>query len=114
MDGIKNYESFDSHVTLNGIGGSVYAVGKGDLSIRFWNGAKWEDGTIQNVLIVPEMRDVTLISAEILISKGFRIDFNENCVRIYHPTRSQSIIGRRKNGLYEMFIQSISCESCYL
>lgn len=102
----KNYIELDvPHPVRIGNGDRIYAVGKGDVRVRVFNGKKWNNKFLADVWYVPSLF-VNLFSQGKCLDKGMTM---EACSNECMFKRGNEIIaiGTRERGLYKMLIETI-------
>lgn len=101
----KNYKRIEKeHPIRIGNGHVIYAVGKGNIDVSVFDGKKWNDKFLENVLHVPDLY-ANLFSQGKVLDKGFIMKSDkERCE--FSKNGHVVTFGIREHSLYKMLIQS--------
>lgn len=101
----KNYIELEVPRSVRiGNGDVIYAVGKGDIDVRVFNGKRWIDKHLADAWYVPSLF-VNLFSQGKCLDKGLTMEANSNeCV--FKRGNEVIAIGKRETGLYKMLIET--------
>lgn len=102
-------EKENSYVTL-GNNTNLLIQGRGTVKIRKFVNNKWEDGEINNVLYVPELRK-NLFSEGVVTNKGMKIVKVNERAQIYGKCGLLAQAVRDANNLYIMQFRTVTSET---
>lgn len=105
-DWFRDYIDFATPKSITlGNGDAMYAVGQGNIHVLAYNGTKWDEKTLTNVLLVPELY-TNLFSQTKVLDNGHTLRSNKNEVKIYDGEIVVAV-GARRGDLFQMFFQTI-------
>lgn len=91
-------------ITL-GNGDQIHAIGHGKIDILSYDGTKWIEKTLANVLYVPKLH-ANLFSQSKVLDNGHTLQSNQHEVKIFDGKNSVAV-GVRRGGLFQMMFQVI-------
>lgn len=100
----RNYRRIAEHPVRIGNGQIIYAAGKGDVDISVYNGERWTDKYLENVLHVPDLF-ANLFSQGKVLDKGYKLNSDkEHCEFVRDGVRIS--VGVRERGLFKMLMKA--------
>ena len=96
-----SYTKFKTKTRVKiGNGDLIMALGKGSINILAFDGNKWNEKTLLNVLYVPDI-NINLFSSGRAVDKGLQMISDQNSCKFIKDGRIVAV-GERKRRLYEM------------
>lgn len=93
IENMVNIQLLDKPIFITvGNGVEISAIKKGDMPIQCFNGSKWINCTIHDVLYVPELGNFNLFSWGQTVKKGFGLRSTKDYTEIYRVADDKTII----------------------
>ena len=90
---LENYEQLTNPINFTiGDGRSIQAVGKGKINVKVYDGKAWSKNFMNEVLFVPNLGAHNLFSVGQAISKGHRVEIDDNCAKIISVQSGQVVV----------------------
>lgn len=99
-----NYKELQDPVKIRIANGAIMeAIGLGDINIKAFDGKRWSDGELKNVLFVPGLK-CNLFSISSVTEKDYTFQIERNCCMVL-KNEIVKILGKREGKLYKLLIK---------
>lgn len=99
----RNYKRVVEHPVRIGNGQVIFAAGRGDIDIMVYNGEKWTENYLKDVLHVPDLF-ANLFSQGKVLDKGYNLKSDKQSCEFVRDGAKISV-GVREHGLYRMLMR---------
>lgn len=104
----KNLEIFTNDMPITiGNGSRMAAKGRGTIDAELYNGTMWIKRQLLNVLWVPNLCEIGLISLGVLTDRGFKIEMKDKSLKVIDNNKVILTGNRNYNNLYSLKIRMI-------
>lgn len=102
------YSSLKNKSVIIGNGGEISVLGCGQVAVQVYDGRKWVNTTIDNVLYVPELK-TNLFSVKCAVEKGYVVNLDNDLCKFYKKNTVCAIANRDRDNMYYMNLR-YKCE----
>lgn len=100
---MKDFEELQHHPVQMGNGNIINAVGVGNVKLEAYNGVKWQEVELKQVLYVPDLK-VNLFSASSCLDKGLKMVSDNNLCK-FVKNNEVVTLARREGRLFKMIFK---------